>query len=209
MKRLIEHYKGSGSAYTTKYKVIDAERIIENASPYDEDRYVKEYMYMYGIDNVRGGTYVTDELSKAQKQFIITEIYAAQDLCTRCGSASHYAKICDVSRSHVRMIQKNGSFGSSDSLDPFQALEPIISETRLPKPINDTYVKPSKNVEPSMTFPTVDHDNIGWHPQDNNTPKKFTKQMTKSSTHQPITKSTHQPTAKQSTHQPIAKQSTH
>ena len=150
LKRLIEHYNGAGSSYTSKYKAISVERIIENASIYDEDRYVKEYMYMFGIDNVRGGTYVHDDLSNIQKQFIITEIFAANDLCTRCGSADHYAKSCTVSRHKTKTLSRdsqnslennNSTRAIKKTLDDKKSVSEVVTN---PRPIKDTYVKQMK-----------------------------------------------------------------
>jgi hypothetical protein len=38
-------------------------KIIKNCSSFDEDKYVKEYIAKYGIDKVRGGSYVTNDLT--------------------------------------------------------------------------------------------------------------------------------------------------
>jgi hypothetical protein len=72
--RYKQHLNGSGSAWTRKYKPISLERTIENASPFDEDKYTKEYMSKYGIDKVRGGSYVEVELSDFQIDALRTEI---------------------------------------------------------------------------------------------------------------------------------------
>jgi len=53
-KRFIEHVEGRGAYWTKKYEPLELERIIENASPFDEDKYTKEYMSIHGIENVRG-----------------------------------------------------------------------------------------------------------------------------------------------------------
>jgi len=93
-KRFTEHVKGFGSAWTKKYKPIEIEQIIEHTSPFDEDKYVKEYMAKYGIDSVRGGSYVTIELTESQKRFISKEIWGATDCCMRCGRDSHFVSKC-------------------------------------------------------------------------------------------------------------------
>jgi predicted GIY-YIG superfamily endonuclease len=43
-KRYEQHLNGSGSSWTKKYKPISVDKIIPNASPFDEDKYTKEYM---------------------------------------------------------------------------------------------------------------------------------------------------------------------
>jgi len=94
MKRYGEHLSGKGSSYTKKYKPISVEKIIENASPFDEDKFTKEYMAKYGIDKVRGGTYVSLELDDFQKEALNNEIWGAQDKCTQCGRNGHFVKDC-------------------------------------------------------------------------------------------------------------------
>jgi len=85
---------GNGSTFTRKYKPIKILKIISNASPFDEDRYVKEYMAKYGIDNVRGCSYVNEILDEFQVYALIKEIWCAKDLCSRCGKNGHFVKDC-------------------------------------------------------------------------------------------------------------------
>ena len=94
MKRYKEHVDGSGSAWTRKYKPVSLEKTIRNVSSFEEDKVTKEYMHKYGIDNVRGGSYVQMELDEFQKESINREIWAAKDLCTQCGRAGHFIKDC-------------------------------------------------------------------------------------------------------------------
>jgi len=93
-KRYEQHLNGNGSSWTKKYKPISVDKIIPNASAFDEDKYTKEYMSKYGMDKVRGGSYVSVELDDFQKQSINTEIWGAKDLCTQCGRAGHFVKDC-------------------------------------------------------------------------------------------------------------------
>jgi predicted GIY-YIG superfamily endonuclease len=93
-KRYEQHLNGVGSSWTNKYKPISVDKIISNASPFDEDKYTKEYMSKYGMDKVRGGSYVNVELDDFQKHSINTEIWGAKDLCKQCGRAGHFVKDC-------------------------------------------------------------------------------------------------------------------
>ena len=93
-RRKQEHIDGNASAWTNKYKPISIEKIIPNASPFDEDKYTKEYMAKFGIDNVRGGSYVQINLNAAQIESLNREIKGATDACHNCGEIGHYIKYC-------------------------------------------------------------------------------------------------------------------
>lgn len=93
-KRYKQHVDGVGSSWTQKYKPIHIEKTVELKSPFDEDKIVKEYMSQYGINNVRGGTYVTDTLTQSQLDSLKAEIRGASDLCNKCGRESHFYKDC-------------------------------------------------------------------------------------------------------------------
>jgi predicted GIY-YIG superfamily endonuclease len=93
-KRYEQHLNGIGSSWTKKYRPISVYKIIPNASAFDEDKYTKEYMSKYGMDKVRGGSYVKVELDDFEKQSINTEIWGAKDLCRQCGRAGHFVKDC-------------------------------------------------------------------------------------------------------------------
>jgi hypothetical protein len=62
--RLENHFSSNGSEWTKLYKPIKIIEIIPNCDNYDEDKYTKIYMDKYGIDNVRGGSYVQIELNE-------------------------------------------------------------------------------------------------------------------------------------------------
>lgn len=94
MKRYQEHLNGSGSAWTRKYKPVSIEKILEKASPFDEDKWVKVYMAKYGIEKVRGGAYVLEELPEFQEEALKSELWGSTDKCTICGRSGHWAKDC-------------------------------------------------------------------------------------------------------------------
>lgn len=94
MNRFKQHLDGGGSAWTKKYKPVSLEKTIENVSPFEEDKVTKEYMSKYGIDKVRGGSYVEIQLSEFHMDALKMEIWGAKDLCTQCGRKGHWAKDC-------------------------------------------------------------------------------------------------------------------
>jgi hypothetical protein len=93
-KRFEDHLQGNGSQWTKKYKPISIEKILKNASPYDEDKYTIEYMGIYGINNVRGGIYVTESLDIQTRAEINKKIWGATDCCIRCGRKGHFVNSC-------------------------------------------------------------------------------------------------------------------
>ena len=93
-QRIQQHMNGTACSWTKKHSLISVEKIIPNASDFDEDKYTKEYMAVYGIDNVRGGTYVSEELDESQYNTVQKEIWGAKNLCTQCGRDGHFVKYC-------------------------------------------------------------------------------------------------------------------
>lgn len=51
-------------------------------------------MEKFGIPNVRGGSYVKDELDEVQYYSVQKEIWSAKNLCTQCGRSGHFVKDC-------------------------------------------------------------------------------------------------------------------
>lgn len=93
-RRLSDYVQGDRPAWVRKYAPLGIDKIVHNASHFDEDKWVKEYMAQYGIENVRGGAYACEFLSAEQLQTLKRETLAAQDRCHRCGRAGHFVKNC-------------------------------------------------------------------------------------------------------------------
>ena len=81
-----QHCSGRGSAWTQKHKVIATVEIIENIDNFDEDKYVKKYINQYGIDKVRGGSYVQVNLPYFQLQALERESWTSNNACYNCGN---------------------------------------------------------------------------------------------------------------------------
>ena len=93
-RRWEEHITGRGTGWTKKHIPISLIKTIKSTSQFDEDKYVKEYIAKYGIENVRGGTYSNVVLDANSIAILETEIRHSKNLCTRCGRDSHYIKDC-------------------------------------------------------------------------------------------------------------------
>ncbi len=97
-KRLENHKNGLGSEYTKRHVFVSVEKIIDNANVFDEDRYTLEYMAIYGIDNVRGGSYTREKLSDEEYTLLNKQISNALDVCFKCHKKGHFAKYCPQSK---------------------------------------------------------------------------------------------------------------
>jgi predicted GIY-YIG superfamily endonuclease len=96
--RFSQHKKGFGATWTKIHSPIQIVETRESKSQFDEDVVTKEYMSLYGIDNVRGGTYCQVELEFEVVRFLRRELYNAKDSCSRCGRTGHFVKDCYASR---------------------------------------------------------------------------------------------------------------
>ena len=92
--RIAQHMDGQGSAWTRKYKPISVIEERRNVSPFEEDSLTLKYMSTYGVDKVRGGSYVEMMLSQEQTAELNKKIRLATDACTRCGRKGHFVSNC-------------------------------------------------------------------------------------------------------------------
>jgi predicted GIY-YIG superfamily endonuclease len=102
--RFKEHSFDSTCSFTSKYKPIsilyseqvDNDNTDENKTKnmFYEDNLVKKYMLEYGINNVRGGSYSTLNLSNTKIKFLKKELFSSINGCFKCGRTSHFCNKC-------------------------------------------------------------------------------------------------------------------
>lgn len=61
---LQSNFDSNVSSQTKKYKPLKVIEIIQNCDDYDEDKITMQYMDKYGINNVRGGLFISVKLDK-------------------------------------------------------------------------------------------------------------------------------------------------
>ena len=104
--RIRDHFDGSGSAWTQKYKPIEIHAIKYNCDSFDEDKYVKIMMARYGIFNVRGGSYSKINLDTYSIDLLEKEINGAVDNCFNCGK-KHFIDKCPALQTCYRCGRTN------------------------------------------------------------------------------------------------------
>jgi len=67
-----------------------------------EDLKVKEYMFKFGMNNVRGGSYSKNELEDFQIRALQKEHRNASGLCYECGNSNHLASACPKKQGGLR-----------------------------------------------------------------------------------------------------------
>ena len=93
-KRLQEHESGKGAYWTSKHKPILLFDQIEHCDDYDEDKYTLKYMSLFGIDNVRGGSYCQLTLPEGTIEEIKRKISSSDNCCYSCGKPGHFMNEC-------------------------------------------------------------------------------------------------------------------
>ena len=98
LERFEEHINGSGSEWTNLYEPLEILEVIENADSFDEDKLTKKYMSLYGLENVRGGSYTSLILPYFQLKALQMELSTSGNRCFKCHQVGHYVNDCCQSK---------------------------------------------------------------------------------------------------------------
>jgi hypothetical protein len=92
--RIEDHFTSNGSEWTKMYKPLSILEIKPNCDDYDEDKITRQYMDKYGIDNVRGGSFVSIILNKTTIDILQQMSNGTNNKCFTCGGNGHFSKDC-------------------------------------------------------------------------------------------------------------------
>ncbi len=150
INRLIDHALANGAEWTKIHKPIDIIELVRNVDDFDEDKITKKYMTLYGIDNVRGGSYVTVQLPDYQLKALQTELCTATGTCFKCGGHEHWVSECVlVTNTNNRKLPNNLS---PDKSPPDNLLSDYQPTNNLP-PDNLSLDNLSSDCQPPNNLP--------------------------------------------------------
>ena len=92
--RLESHFNLNGSEWTKLYKPMKVIELRPNCDDYDEDKITRQYMDKYGINNVRGGSFVSVKLEQSTIDTLKIMSNGTNNKCFVCGKEEHFAKDC-------------------------------------------------------------------------------------------------------------------
>ena len=96
--RRVRHEQGEGSAFTKAFKptgvLLPRLGNVEGCGDAAERDETLRYMFMKGIQNVRGWKYTQVNMTSEEEQEAENNIRELFDLCRRCGMPGHFRNVC-------------------------------------------------------------------------------------------------------------------
>ena len=166
--RIENHFNSNGSEWTKMYKPLSILELKPNCDDYDEDKITRQYMDKYGIDNVRGGSFVSIILNKPTIDILQQMSNGTNNNCFTCGGNGHFSKDCikqviqlraQTTRPYKKKQIDNKLEDNMDEyifdyyIDDFEEIEyePTKKINYVQQPKNTSYVQQPKNISYGKT----------------------------------------------------------
>lgn len=92
--RIIDHFSSNGAEWTKLYTPLRIINKYDNCDDFDEDKYTIKTMAEYGIENVRGCSFVQTQLSESEITIIMKMINSGQNKCFYCNGTNNFIQSC-------------------------------------------------------------------------------------------------------------------
>jgi len=154
--RLDSHFNSNGSSWTKLYKPIKMVELIPDCDDYDEDKYTRMFMDKYGIENVRGGSFVSIELPQSSIGYLTQMKNGTNDYCFKCGKSGHFAKNCpQVGVLNVQMCKNKKELAKvvvKEKDEQCTCPTSYFSRHRISQCLLLNITKPTKPIKPIKDF---------------------------------------------------------
>jgi hypothetical protein len=132
--RLESHFNSNGSEWTKLYKPLSVIEIKPNCDDYDEDKITRQYMDKYGINNVRGGSFVSVKLEKSTIDTLKKMSNGTTNKCFICGKKDILQNIAkkmnvgkmNVGKMKVMKIVKKYGYGNVNIAEKISLKKGIV-----------------------------------------------------------------------------------
>ena len=117
-RRFAQHVQGQDCKWTSIHppKRVICQKPV--TSDLDEIQTTIHYMQIHGIDKVRGGSFVSEQLPEHQIKTIADMLHTTKNTCFKCGSNAHYVKDCpQIEDSRIFVYDCSESSSSEDDDD--------------------------------------------------------------------------------------------
>lgn len=144
-KRVSDHKHGKGAAYTKRHGIVGQDVVITTQNGTIESWEQNEtlaQMIKYGVHNVRGFQWVTEELSPNDANVIKTLMCGLFSLCNHCGRPGHFGTDCPDPYSKAKWMVEVCSIS-----------EPKSNKDAISELIRQSTVSPSTEPKPSKPKP--------------------------------------------------------
>jgi hypothetical protein len=141
-KRVSEHKHGRGAAYTKRHGIVGQDVVITTQDGTIESWEQNEtlaQMIKYGVHNVRGFQWVTDDLSPNDAHVVKTLMCGLFSLCNHCGRPGHFGADCPDPYSKAKWMVEVCSISEPKSNK--DAISELITQSSVS---SSTEPKPSK-----------------------------------------------------------------